>query len=325
MRRRTFLATLSLGLLTTPRTGHAQTPTKTARVGWVAGSAGPLPTSEYLDAFREGLRERGWAEGRNLVIEARWGDRDRARELAAELVRLKMDVLVAQGPMVVGVRTEAGAIPVVFGFSGDPVEGKLVASLARPGGNLTGLSFMSFELMGKRLELLKEALPRLVRVAVLANSAHTGEQSELRETRAAARRLDLTVQYLPVRVAGDFDIAFAAMTRERAEAIVAFPDGLIMSQASAIAAFAAKHRIPAVSGWAPFAERDNLMTYGPNLHESWRYVAAYVDRILRGAKPADLPVEQPTRFELVVNLKTAKALGLTLPQSILLRADRAIQ
>jgi len=325
MRRRTFLTTMGLCLLAPSRISNAQTPGRVARVGWIAGGPGPLPTPEYLEAFRAGLRDKGWVEGRNLVIEARWGDRDRARALAAELIRLKVDVIVAQGPMVAGPRAEASAIPVVFAFSGDPVEAKLVASFARPGGTFTGIGLMSFKLMGKRLELLKETLPGVTRIAVLANAGHMSEQSELRETRSAARRLDLTVQYLPVRVPVDFDAAFDAMVRERAEAIVAFPDGLIMSQAPVIAAFASKRRIPAISGWAPFAERGNLMTYGPNLHETWRHIATYVDKILMGAKPADLPVEQPSKLEFVINLKTAAALGLTLPQSILLRADRVIQ
>jgi putative ABC transport system substrate-binding protein len=242
------------------------------------------------------------------------------------LVRLKVDVIVTQGPAVLGARAMTGSIPVVFGFSGDPVEAKLVESLGRPGGNLTGLSLLALELVGKRLELLKEALPGLTRVAILANPSHPGEQAELKASQTAASRLGLTVQYLPVRAVSDFDAAFDAIARERAEAIVAFPDALMMRQAKAIAAFAAKRRIPAVSGWAQFVVDGNLMTYGPNLEESYRYIAThYVDRILRGAKPADLPVEQPTKFELVINLKTAKALGLTIPQSILLRVDEVIE
>jgi putative tryptophan/tyrosine transport system substrate-binding protein len=271
------------------------------------------------------MRERGWIEGQNLAIDLRWGDRDRARDLAVELVRLKVDVIVTQGPMVFGAKAETQSIPVVFGFSGDPVEAKLVASAPRPGGNVTGVSFLTLELVGKRLELLQEVLPRLSRVAILANPEHPGEPAELRESQTAAERLGLNVQYVQVRRADDFEAAFKRIERDRAEAIVAFPDVLVMSQAKAIAEFATKRRIPAVSGWGSFAAAGNLMTYGPNLDESYRIIAGYVDKILRGAKPADLPVEHPTKFELVINLKTAEALGLTIPQSVLLRADQVIQ
>jgi len=313
---------LAFGLLAAPLAVEAQ-PGKVAKIGWIALTPGP--TSAQLEAFRRGMRERGWTEGENLAIDMRWGDRDRARDLAAELVRLKVDLIVTQGPMVFGARAETRLIPIVFGFSGDPVEAKLVTSIARPGGNLTGLTFLSLELAGKRLELLQEVLPRLSRVAILANQEHPGEPAELRESQAAARRLGLRVEYVPVRTAGDFEGAFSRIERDGAEAIVAFPDVLIMSQAKAIAEFATKRRIPAVSGWAGFAVAGNLMTYGPNLDESYRTIAVYADRILKGAKPADLPVEQPTKYQFVVNLKTAKALGLTIPPSVLARADEIIE
>jgi putative ABC transport system substrate-binding protein len=321
LRRRRFLIATG-ALLASPLVARAQPAAKPARVGWIALSPGP--TALQLEVFGRGMRERGWMEGQNLAIDVRWGDRDRARDLMAELVRLNAQAVVTQGPMVFGARAEAGAIPLVFLFSGDPVEAKLVASLARPGGNLTGLTLLSLELAGKRLELLKEVLPRLSRVAILANQEHPGERAELRESQAAAARLGLTVQYVPVQTLGDFDAAFNAMERERTEAVVAFPDVLMMRQARAIAAFAAKHRIATVSGWADFAVAGNLMTYGPNFDDSFRILAAYVDKILRGARPADLPIEQPTKLELVINLKTAKTLGLTLPQSLLVRADRVI-
>jgi putative ABC transport system substrate-binding protein len=270
------------------------------------------------------MRERGWVEGKNLALQLRYGNRDQASALAAELVESNVHVIVAQGAMAYGAKAAGGATPVVFAFSGDPVEAKLVASLARPGGNVTGVTLLSYELASKRLELLKEAFPGLERVAILANVAHPGEQAELRESQAAAQRLGLSLQYLPVQTADDFRVAFEALEREGSEAIVAFPDLLIMSQASSIALFAARRRIPSVSGWPEFAERGNLMTYGPGLGV-WRQVADQVDKILKGAKPADLPVEQPTKFELVINLKTAKALDLTVPQSLLLRADKVIQ
>jgi len=327
--RRAFLATLiaavlAFGLLTPPCTAQAQSVGKPHRVGWVAMAPESPSTSALLEAFRQGMRDRGWVEGRNLAIEARWGARDQARDLVAELNRLKVDVIVAVGPMVFGAQAAAGQTAVVFGFSGDPVEAKLVASLARPGANLTGITFLAYELVHKRLELLKEALSAISRVAVLANVMHPGEQTELRESQAAAHRLGLILQYVPVRGVEDFPAAFEAIVNERAQAIVAFPDVLIMSQAKNIAAFAAKHRIPAISGWAEFAEAGNLMTYGPNLRESWRYVASYVDKVLKGARPAEIPVEQAAKFELVVNMRTARALGFKIPPSLLVQADRVI-
>jgi putative tryptophan/tyrosine transport system substrate-binding protein len=325
MKRRIFLGVIAGGFLAAPLAAEAQSAGKTARVGWLALGPNAGPAAVFFDAFREGLRERGWIDGRNLVIEARWGDRDQARDQAAELVQWKPDVLVTQGPMVFGAQAVTGPIPVVFGFSGDPVEGKLVASLARPGGSLTGISLMQFELIGKRLEVLKEAVPGVTRVALLANTGHPGVREELARSQAAARRLGFTVQYVPVAAVRDFDGAFEAMARERAEAIVVFPDGFMMSQAPAIADFAARRRIAAISGWAEFAAAGNLLSYGPDLREAWRGVAAYVDKILRGARPADLPVEQPTKFELVINLKTAKALGLTIPPSLLQRVDQVIE
>ncbi len=325
--RRAFLTACAFGLLAAPMgAAAAQQPRRTGRVGWVA--IGLARSSVFLETFREGMREHGWTEGQNLTLATRAVERvdqDRIAELTRELVGLNVDVIVALGPAVYGVRNGAGPVPVVFATSGDPVEAKLVASLAHPGGSLTGMTFLSLELAGKRLELLREAFPSISRVAILANPAHAGEQAELRESQAAARRLALSVQYLPVRAATDFDTAFDAITRERAEALLAFPDALITSQQQVIADFAAKRRIPTISGWAEFAEVGNLMTYGPNLRDSYRRVAIFVDKILRGARPADLPVERPTRFELVLNLKTAAMLGITLPQSILVRADRVIQ
>jgi putative ABC transport system substrate-binding protein len=324
MDRRTFIGALASGMLIVPADLVAQRTGISARVGWLAVSPGPQAAPANFQAFRDGMRERGWVEGQNLVLESRWGNRDQASALAAELFELKVHVIVAQGPMVFGAKASAGMIPVVFVFSGDPVEAKLIASLAHPGGNLTGVTLLSFELASKRLELLKEASPGLARVAILANLAHPGEQTELRESQAAAQRLGISVQYLPVRGVGDFSAAFDAMEREGSEAIVAFPDLLIMSQANAIAQFAARRRIPSVSGWPEFAAQGNLMTYGPGLGV-WRQVADQVDKILKGARPADLPTEQPTKYELVINLKTAKAIGLTIPQSLLVRADKVIE
>jgi putative tryptophan/tyrosine transport system substrate-binding protein len=319
-----LVETLVLGLVASPCPVHGQAAVKVHRVGWLAMGPESPSTLVFLEAFRQGMHERGWVEGRNLAIEARWGARDQARDLAAELNRLKVDAIVAVGPMVFGAQAGAGTTAVVFGFSGDPVEAKLVSSLSRPGANLTGITFLAYELVHKRLELLKETLPALSRVAILANVMHPGEQTELRESRAAASRLGLSLQYVPVRAAADFPAAFEAIANEHAQAIVAFPDVLIMSQARNIAAFAAKTRIPAISGWSEFAVVGNLLTYGPNLRESWRYMATYVDRILKGTRPADMPVEQASKFEFVVNLRTARALGLTIPPSVLVRADQVI-
>ena len=283
------------------------------------------PTPAYLEALREGLRERGWVEGRNLVLDVRWGERDQAAALTQEALRGGADVIVAQGAMVLGAVRVNGSVPVVFGFSGDPVEAGLVASFARPGGTATGIAMQSLELVGKRLEYLKELVPRLRRIGILANPAHAGEQLELQASQQAAQRLGLVVSYRQASSAADFDAAFDVLARERVDALIAFPDALVMSQAPQIAEFARRQRIGAVSGWAEFAEAGNLMTYGPSLRVTWRQAATVVDRILRGAKPADLPVEQPLRYELVLNMKTARELGLQVPQRLLISAERLIE
>ncbi len=281
----------------------------------------------FLEAFRQGMRDLGYVEGQNLGIEARWADGalDRVGDLTTDLVRLKVDAIVTQGPVVSAVKRTAATIPVVFGFSGDPVEAGVVASLSHPGGNLTGMTFLSIELAGKRLELLKEILPGISRVAVLANPQHPGERREWQASQAAAHKLGVTLRYFQVQASADFDDAFRRIVVERFGAIDAFPDALVMLHRTSIAAFAVQQRIPAVSGWRDFAADGNLLTYGPNLRDSFRRLGNYVDKILKGAKPADLPVEQPTKFELVINLKTAKALGLSIPQSVLVRADEVIR
>jgi putative tryptophan/tyrosine transport system substrate-binding protein len=320
--RRALLAGLGT-MMATASLAQAQSRRKVARIGWIAGSAGA--TAAYLAPFRDGLREQGWVEGKNLFLHVRDGAREDAQRLTAELMKTGVDVLVTQGPMVFGARGAAGATPIVFGFSGDPVEAKLVTSLARPGGTLTGMTFLGIELVGKRVEILKEAVPGVVRLAVVANPNHPGEKVELTASESVARRLGLTIQYLPVATVRDFDAAFDAITRERADAIMAFPDGLIMNQAKAIADFSMRRRIPAMSGWDEFAQDGNVMTYGPHLRESWRHIGHYVDKILKGAKAADLPVELPTTFQLVINTRAARAIGLTIPPAVLLRADRVIE
>ncbi len=328
MRRSRVLAVaLTLASLLALPAVHAQQAGKIAKVGWIAWApAGPASArAKALESFRSGMRDRGWEEGRNFVVEARAGDREQAPEIAEELVRLGVDVIVAIGPMAVRAKAATGAVPLVFIMNGDPAEAKLVASLARPGGTATGISALALELTGKRLELLKDAAPKATRIAVLANAAHPGVNFELAATQDAAQRLGLTLQFVRVRTVADFDAAFEAIARERAEALLAFPDTLIDRQGKAIAEFALRQRIPSISGWPEFAEAGNLMSYGPNVHEFWRHLAAYVDRILKGAKPADLPVEQPTRFELTINRHTAKALGLALPPSLVARADRILE
>ena len=323
----TLFAALALGVGGAPSALEAQPSKRVARVGWVAIGPPSARVSAFLEALRRGMGELGYVEGKNLIVEARWADGrlDRVADLTADLVRLKVDVIVTQGPVVSAVKRTAGTIPIVFGFSGGPVEAGLVTSLSHPGGTLTGMTYLSLELAGKRLELLKELSPGISHVAILANPQHPGEQREWQASQTAARSLGMTLRYFQVRASTDFDQAFERIVSERSEAIDAFPDALVMIHRNSIAAFAARQRIPAISGWRDFAADGNLMTYGPSLWDSFRRLGTYVDKILRGAKPADLPVEQPTKLELVINLKTAKALGLTIPQSILLRADEVIR
>ena len=296
------------------------------RVGWI-GSSSEEDGSQFLGALREGLRDLGYVEGRNLVFETRWGGDSSVRidQLAAELVAAKPHVIVTQGPSALAVRRATASIPVVFGFSGDPVEAGFVRSLARPGGNLTGISFMTLELVGKRIELLKEVMPRLKRIAIVAHPQHPGDQAERRASQVAAAALGLEIEYFEMRGQAQLDGALSAIPKSRCEAVVMFPVSTIIGNRARIAEWAIRHRLPSVSGWAQFAEGGNLMSYGPNLRESSHRLASFVDRILRGTKPAEIPVELPTRVELVVNLRAAKALGVKVPQSVLLRADRVIE
>ncbi len=321
--RRKFVFTLLAGALL-PRRAVAQQDT-VLRIGWLSSAV--ADNSPFFDAFCGGMRELGYVEGRTLIIDARWGagSSERTEQLAVELVASKPVVIVVSGGPATHTLIRARAVmPVVFGYSGDPVEGGVVDSLARPGRNFTGVTFLSFNLVGKRLEMLKEVIPGLTRIAILANPQHAGEQGELRASRAAAKALGLALDYHPVRNDAECDDALAAVLKSHSEAMDVFPDASLMRYSEKIAAFAAKNHIPAISGWAQFAELGNLMAYGPNLRDSYRRLATYVDKIVKGAKPADLPVELPTTFEFVVNLKSAEALGIKIPQSLLLRADRVI-
>jgi putative ABC transport system substrate-binding protein len=325
MKRRLFLAsTLAVPFLS--RAVAAQRTVGVARIGWLtAQRASSL--APFLKALRAGFADYGYEEGHNLVIEYRYGDDaiERVPELAAELVRLPSAVIMVQGAAVSVISKLGLTVPVVYVFSGDPVSAGFADSLARPRGNMTGLTFMAAEFNGKRLELLREIIPELRRVAIVANPQHPGEQLERDYSERAGRQLGLTIEYVPTRTHDELTTAIAAMTAHPPQAISLFADGFAIQNRQRIIDFAMKHRVPVISGWPVFAQSGALCTYGPRLTESYKRLAYYVDRILKGAKPADLPIEQPTKFELVINLKTAKALGLTIPQSVLLRADEIIQ
>ena len=327
MDRRTFVVGIGVGLIAAPASTRSQG-RKATRVGWVGGWYS-LPAANVLfDAFRQGMRELGYVEGQTVVIDARWMEGtapDEAARLSAELVRSKVDVLVTQGHAVLGAKAEAVSVPIVFIYSGDPVGAKIVPSLGRPGGNLTGVTLQAVDLAGKRIELLKEAAPRVSRLAAFVNPLHPGEDEEFRASQIAAQHLGLTLRQFSVRTVAEVNAALEAMARDHVDGIVAFSNALIMSQRNGIAEFAARYRVPTISGWEDFAIDGNLMTYGPDLQDIGRHVAMYVDKVLKGAKPADLPVEQPRKPQLVINLKTAKALGLTIPPSLLLRADRVVE
>jgi putative tryptophan/tyrosine transport system substrate-binding protein len=305
----------------------AQQPTKVARMGYLVGPSSA--SSARYEAFRQGLRELGYVEGENIVIEWRSseGNRDRQRALVAELVRLKVDVIVAVGGGDVHIAKEATAtIPIVMVQGGDPVGSGFVASLARPGGNITGLATLRPELSGKRLELLKEVVPRLSHVALFASSASPEHAQVLKEAELAAGVLGVKLQSLDIRSPKDFETSFQAALKWRAEAILVRVRGPILSPyRKEFAELAVKNRLPAIYEGAEEVEAGGLMSYGVNFHDLYRRAAVYVDKILKGTKPADLPVEQPKKFEFIINLKAAKQIGLTIPPNVLVRADRVIK
>jgi putative ABC transport system substrate-binding protein len=326
--RRTFVAGFVGGLIVSPlAVAGAQSPAKVPRVGYLSpGSTSDAGRQRRLEAFRQGLRELGYVEGQNIAVESRWAESkyDRYPALIADLVRLKVDVIVTVGGAASQAALQATrTIPIVMTVVNDP--SRLVASLARPGGNVTGLSMMNSELVGKQLQVLKEVVPKLSRVAFLWNPANPGSAPNLREADAAARAVGARLQSVEARAPQDIDSAFAAMTRERAGALVVLADSVFTNERRQIAELAAKTRLPAVYGLREHAEAGGLMVYGANPLELERRAATFVDKILKGAKPADLPIEQPSKFELVINLKTAKALGLTISDSLLRRADEVIQ
>jgi putative ABC transport system substrate-binding protein len=306
---------------------EAQQATKISRIGWLTASSLSAMTAR-IEAFRQGLREFGYVEGKNIVVEWRSveGKADRLPGLVAELVRLKVDVIVTAGPQATRAAKEATVtIPIAMSFDNDPVGNGFVASLARPGGNITGLSALAPELSGKQLELLKEVVPRLSRVAVLGSSTTPGNAQSLKETELAAGALAVQLQYLDVRDPKDIDTAFRAAGKGRADSVLVLAGSVVNSHRTQIAELAVKSRIPVIYFRSEFVEDGGLMSYATNITDLDRRAAIYVDKILKGAKPAELPVEQPTKFELVINLKAAKQIGLTVPQSVLYRADKVIK
>jgi putative ABC transport system substrate-binding protein len=327
MDRRTFVSAAAGALLVKAIPASAQPAKKVPRIGVL--HAGPQATaSQFVAPFTQGLREHGSVEGQNVVVEHRFGDNrlDRINEIAAELVRLKVDVIVTNADVAIAaVKQQTQTIPIVMASSTDPVGTGFVASLARPGGNVTGLTGLSPELSAKRLELLKEVVPGLSRVAIMWNPDVRGAVLNYKETESAARSLRLQLQSVEVSRADDFDRAFSALTTGRAEALMVVGSTLVFTNRDQIANLAQKHRLPSMYANREYVDAGGLIAYGPNLADAWWRAATYVDRILKGAKPAELPVEQPTEFKLVINLKTAKALGLTLPPSLLRRADEVIQ
>ncbi len=305
----------------------AQQTKKVPRIGFLSAHS-PSAISARVEAFRQGLRELGYMERKNIVIEWRYAEEkpDRLPALATELVRLKVDVIIASGPAVTRAAKQATAtIPIVMAHDADPVGNGFVTSLARPGGNITGLSSVSPEISGKRLELLKEIVPRLSRVAVLENSTVPGEAQMLKEVKVAADALRIQLQYLEVQAPKDIETSFRAASKGHAGAVLVLAGSVADSQRTQLAELAVKNRLPGIYDRREFVEDGGLISYGTNLADLSRRAATYVDKILKGAKPADLPVEQPMKFELVINLKTAKQIGVTIPPNVLARADKVIR
>ena len=325
--RRRFLGTLSASLLAAPLVAEAQQAGRVARVG-VLGSSTEATFAENVVVFRKTLQDLGWVEGRNLSLEVRYATEGyhRLPALAAELVGLNVDVIFAlASPAIRAAKQATTAIPIVMETLGDAVSTGLVQSLARPGGNVTGVSGFAPELAGKQLELIREILPRAARIALLANGANTATAVVIRTTESAVARLGIQFHVVKVSQPGELDAAFETIARARSDALVVAVDPMFSSQRRRIVGLAARRRLPATYGAGVFPEVGGLLSYGQHRSERFRRAAEYVDRILKGAKPADLPVQRPTEFELVINLKTARALGLTIPQSLLRRADQIIE
>jgi putative ABC transport system substrate-binding protein len=306
---------------------EAQQSKKVPRIGILRGTF-PSTNSARIEAFRQGLRELGYVEGKNIVIELRYaeGKLDRLPALAAELVRLKVDVIITGGPSpTLSAKRATSTIPIVMALDDDPVGSGFAASLARPGGNITGLSTLDPELSGKQLELLTEIVPKLSRVGVLGDVTRPGTPQALREINVAAGAFGLQIQYLEVRGPKDIETAFRAADKERAEAVLVLGTGVLISQRRQVIDLAIKSRLPAIYPRPEYVEDGGLVFYGASITDLYRRAATYVDKILKGAKPADLPIEQPKKFELIINLKTAKQIGLTIPPNVLARADKVIK
>jgi putative ABC transport system substrate-binding protein len=324
MRRREFITLLGGTAAGWPLASQAQQAGKLPTIGFLGPDA--LAFGPWTAAFVERLRELGWIEGRTIAIEYRWseGRSEREAEIAAEFVRLKVDVIVTNGPAVTAIKQATTVIPIVFAIATDPVGGGLVASMARPGGNATGLSAQSTELAGKRLELLREVVPRLRRLAIMGNVGYPSSVVEMGEVQAAARTLGLEVAPLEIRRAEDIAPAFAAL-KARADALYLSVDGIVAANRTRIITLALGARLPTIFNTRDHVQAGGLMSYGPNFPVLFRRAAEMIDKILRGTKPSDIPVEQPTKFDLVINLTTAQALGLTIPESFLARADEVIE
>jgi len=326
MRRQIGFCLLAIVLLTVS-SGEAQQPAKLPTIG-LLGAASASSYAPFVEAFRQGMHDRGYVEEKNVAVEYRWaeGKYDRLPDLAAELVRLKVDVIVTHGtPGTLAAKQATATIPIVMTVVGDPVGSGLVASLARPGGNITGTSIFAPELGPKRLELLKEALPRVSRVAVLWNADNPINGPTVKSIEKLAQTLKTQLQEVQVREPSEFDKAFSSMVAKRADALLVLEDAMLNDQAKQIADRAAKSRLPTVFGFGGAVDVGGLMAYEASWPDLWRRSATFVDKIFKGAKPAELPVEQASKFQLVINLKTAKQIGVTIPQSFLFRADKVIK
>jgi putative tryptophan/tyrosine transport system substrate-binding protein len=327
--RRQICTALGALLLAAPVAFSQAPQTRMPRIGYLQPIAPQNGSSPFLEDFRQGLRELGYVEGKNVQLEIRWGEGklERMPALAAELVRMKVDVIVAvSSPSVMAAKQATLTIPIVMPISSDPVGDGIVANLARPGGNITGMSVMAPELSTKRLQLLKEVFPKQVRpAAVLWNPDYAGMAARFRQLEGAAPAVGMNVRSVEIRDSRELERALESLDRERPDALVLLADPLTLSQRLRIVEFAAEARLPAIYEMSQFVEAGGLMSYGPNLDELVRRSATYVDKILKGAKPGDLPIEQPAKFELVINLNSAKALGIAIPKSVLLQADRVIQ
>jgi putative ABC transport system substrate-binding protein len=333
MRRRDVMALLAAAPALWARKSAAQQPNAKRRIAWF-GLGEPGTPSPYVEALRAGLRELGWVEDQNVILDLHWASgREDMEGVARKLLLSNPDVVVSQELMTIAMRAVRGDKPVVFGFSGDPVDAKLVESWARPGGNFTGLSYLALELVGKRVELLKEWVPQLNRIAVLARPQHPGEHLERQATEAVVHRLGMELAYfpyvsttsLPTRDFTQLEKTFRDIADARCDGLLVFPDSAMFEVNDKVSRFAIEARLPSVSGWSPFARNGLLLTYGPDVREIYRALGRYVDRILRGTTPGSLPVEVPSKVELVINAKTARALNLAIPPSLLARADEVIE